>query len=78
VLAGTPSLEGVAVTGPWATELLDLAMQGDIKELVHRAHLAVTGDPSGALVYHEIERLAGKFDFKGIRRVLQDALRQTA
>jgi signal transduction histidine kinase len=78
LLAGVPSLEGIPVSGPWATQLLDLAMQGDIKELIAQAQQAAESDPAGAAVYGEIERLARKFDFKGIRRVLQDATKLTA
>ena len=78
VLAEMPSLEGVPVSGRWAAQLLDLAMQGDIKELIERAHQAMADDSPGVPVYREIERLARKFDFKGIRRVLQGATRLTA
>jgi hypothetical protein len=57
----------------WATELYDLAMQGDVKELVARAEAATESDPAGAPVYQEVQRLARKFDMKSIRGVLQDA-----
>jgi len=70
-------LRGVALSDPWAAQLLDLAMQGDIKELEARAELAAGSDPAGAPVYREIQRLARRFDFKGIRRLLHDAARQT-
>jgi K+-sensing histidine kinase KdpD len=56
----------------WATELYDLAMQGDVKELVARAEAAAESDPAGAPVYQEVQRLARKFDIKTIRGVLQD------
>jgi two-component system, sensor histidine kinase and response regulator len=56
----------------WATELYDLAMQGDVKELVARAEAAAESDPAGAPVYQEVQRLARKFDMKTIRGVLQD------
>jgi len=57
--------------GAWATELYDLAMQGDVKELVARAAAAAQSDPAGAPVYQEVQRLARKFDMKSIRGVLQ-------
>ena len=57
--------------GAWATELYDLAMQGDVKELVARAGAAAESDPAGAPVYLEVQRLARKFDMKSIRGVLQ-------
>jgi signal transduction histidine kinase len=57
----------------WATELYDLAMQGDVKELLARAEAAVESDAAGAPIYREVQRLARKFDIKTIRSVLQDA-----
>ncbi|MFL6603512.1 MAG: GAF domain-containing sensor histidine kinase [Steroidobacteraceae bacterium] len=57
----------------WATELYDLAMQGDVKELVERAEAAAERDPAGAPIYHEVQRLARKFDMKAIRGVLNCA-----
>ncbi len=75
--ADNPPLHQIPVSPAWATQLLDLAMQGDIKELVVRAELATDSDAAGAPVYREIQRLARKFDFKGIRRVLQDSTRLT-
>jgi hypothetical protein len=60
------------VGAAWATELYDLAMQGDVKELVARAEAAAESDPAGAPVYQEVQRLARKFDMKTIRGVLQD------
>jgi signal transduction histidine kinase len=57
----------------WATELYDLAMQGDVKELVARAGAAAESDPAGTPIYQEVQRLARKFDMKTIRGVLQDA-----
>jgi len=59
--------------GGWATELYDLAMQGDVKELVARAEQASGDDPDGQAVYREIQRLAQKFDMKAIRHILRDA-----
>ena len=61
------------VAPAWAMQLYDLAMQGDVKELVARAELAADNDPAGALVYQEVQRLARKFDMKTIRNLLQDA-----
>jgi signal transduction histidine kinase len=57
----------------WATELYDLAMQGDVKELVARAGAAAESDPAGAPVYQEVQRLARKFDVRTVRSVLQHA-----
>jgi hypothetical protein len=57
----------------WASELYDLAMQGDVKELVARAEAAAESDPAGSPIYHELQRLARKFDMKSIRGVLKDA-----
>jgi two-component system, sensor histidine kinase and response regulator len=71
----SPPPHEVPVNTEWAAQLLDLAMQGDIKELVARAELAANSDAAGSPVYREIQRLARKFDFKGIRRVLQASTR---
>ncbi len=62
----------------WATQLYDLAMQGDVKELVARAEAAAMSDPVGAPIYQEVQRLARKFDMKTIRAVLKDARPQNA
>jgi len=62
--------------GSWATQLYDLAMRGDVKELVAQAEAASGDDPGGHAVYREIQRLAQNFDMKAIRTILQDA-RQT-
>jgi CheY-like chemotaxis protein len=69
----TAAIAGVQVDARWATELYDLAMQGDVKELLIRAESAARSDPAGLPVYHEVQRLARGFDVKSIRRVLQDA-----
>ena len=61
---------GIVVDEARATELYDLAMKGDIKELLARADSASAGDPAAAPVYEEVQRLARRFDFKAIRRVL--------
>jgi len=61
---------GIVVDEARAVELYDLAMKGDIKELLARADSASAGDPAAAPVYQEVQRLARRFDFKGIRRVL--------
>jgi signal transduction histidine kinase/FixJ family two-component response regulator len=66
------AVEGLQVDGPLTTELYDLAMKGDVQELVSRADAAVKHDPSGAPVYEEVRRLARRFDMKGVRRVLQN------
>jgi signal transduction histidine kinase len=62
----------------WAMELYDLAMQGDVKELVARAEAAAESDPAGAPIYQEVQRLARKFDMKTIRGLLQDARQENA
>ncbi len=62
-----------AVNGRIATELYDLAMKGDVKELLARAEAAIDGDPAGTPVYREVSRLARNFDMKGVRRALQHA-----
>jgi len=67
--AGPPTA-GIMVDEARAVELYDLAMKGDIKELLARADSASAGDPAAAPVYQEVQRLARRFDFKGIRRVL--------
>jgi len=67
--AGPPTA-GIVVDEARAVELYDLAMKGDIKELLARADSASAGDPAAAPVYQEVQRLARRFDFKGIRRVL--------
>src|SRR5256885_2078184 len=65
-----PITAGIVVDEARAVELYDLAMKGDIKELLARADSASAGDPAAAPVYQEVQRLARRFDFKGIRRVL--------
>jgi len=56
-----------------AHELYDLAMKGDVRELLARAEDASANDPAAAPVYQEVQRLARQFDFKGVRRVLDQA-----
>jgi signal transduction histidine kinase/ActR/RegA family two-component response regulator len=65
--------DGIVVDEARAMELYDLAMKGDIQELIARADSAAAGDPLGAALYQEVQRLARRFDFKGIRRVLDHA-----
>jgi CheY-like chemotaxis protein len=65
-----PSTAGIVMDEARATELYDLAMKGDIQELLACADSASAGDPAAAPVYQEVQRLARRFDFKGIRRVL--------
>jgi signal transduction histidine kinase/CheY-like chemotaxis protein len=64
---------GAVVNEAQATELYDLAMKGDIQGLIARADSACAGDPGCGALYREVQRLARKFDFKGIRRVLDQA-----
>jgi hypothetical protein len=70
--AGANGLDAHLKDG-WAAQLYDLAMQGDVKELVARAEAASGDDPEGRPVYREIQRLAQNFDMKAIRHILQDA-----
>jgi signal transduction histidine kinase len=63
----------VRVSGRFVTELYDLAMKGDVKELLARADAAIDGDPDGTPVYSEVRRLARSYDMKGVRRALQRA-----
>ena len=65
-----PPTAGIVLDAARARELYDLAMKGDIKELLARADSASASDPTAAPVYEEVQRLARRFDFKGIRRVL--------
>ena len=69
-LEAGPITAGIIVDEARAVELYDLAMKGDIKELLARADSASAGDPAAGPVYQEVQRLARRFDFKGIRRVL--------
>jgi signal transduction histidine kinase len=68
-----PANFAAQLNGQWATQLYDLAMRGDVKELVARAEVASGDDPDGQPVYREIQRLAQNFDMKAIRSILQDA-----
>jgi signal transduction histidine kinase len=65
------AIMGVRVDGTVATELYDLAMKGDVTELLARADSAAQRDSGGAPLYDEVRRLARKYDMKGVRRVLQ-------
>ncbi len=71
-------IDGIRLDQRWAAELYDLAMKGDVKELVSRAESAALGDPVGAPLYQEVKRLARNFDMRGVRRVLQDAREDSA
>ncbi|MGH8309990.1 MAG: ATP-binding response regulator, partial [Steroidobacteraceae bacterium] len=66
-------LESLEVDGQFTSELYDLAMKGDVKELLSRAKAAVEKDPAGGPLYDEVRRLARQFDMKGVRRALQRA-----
>jgi signal transduction histidine kinase/DNA-binding NarL/FixJ family response regulator len=61
----------VHVDARHVSELLDLAMQGDVKELIAKAEQAARADPGGVTVYAEVGRLARAFDMRGVRRLLQ-------
>ncbi|HVZ31723.1 MAG TPA: ATP-binding protein, partial [Polyangiaceae bacterium] len=64
-------MNGLEVDSELATELYDLAMKGDVTELLSRADLAAQRDVRGAPLYDEVRRLARQYDMKGVRRVLQ-------
>jgi signal transduction histidine kinase/DNA-binding response OmpR family regulator len=68
-----PQVDRISLDQRWAMELYDLAMKGDVKELLTRAESAARRDPVGASLYQEVKRLARNFDMRGVRRVLQDA-----
>jgi CheY-like chemotaxis protein len=69
---------GLVVDRERASELYDLAMKGDVRELLARAEDASANDPAAAPVYQEVQRLARHFDFKGVRRVLDQAREPSA
>ena len=54
-----------------ASELYDLAMKGDVKELLARTENAAAADPQAAARYLEIQRLARNFDMKAVRQRLR-------
>jgi hypothetical protein len=64
-------MNGVKVDSALATELYDLAMKGDVTELLSRTDHAAQRDVRGAPLYDEVRRLARQYDMKGVRRVLQ-------
>ena len=66
-------ITGLVVDRARAYELYDLAMKGDVRELLARAEDASANDPGAAPVYQEVQRLARQFDFKGVRRILDQA-----
>jgi CheY-like chemotaxis protein len=65
--------DGIHLDQGWAAELYDLAMKGEVKELLTRAEGAALGDPAGAPLYQEVKRLARNFDMRGVRGLLQAA-----
>jgi signal transduction histidine kinase len=75
--ADAHDMNGVRVDGVLATELYDLAMKGDVTELLSRAESAAQRDVQGAPLYEEVRRLARQYDMKGVRRVLQRANERT-
>ena len=48
------------------------------EEVLARAEDASANDPAAAPVYQEVQRLARQFDFKGVRRVLEQAREPSA
>src|SRR5581483_9221622 len=71
VKASTPGLQQHFVDPEFASELYDLAMKGDVKELLARTQSAAACDPRAASTYEEIQRLARNFDMKGVRQALR-------
>jgi signal transduction histidine kinase len=65
------AINGVTVDGSLTTELYDLAMKGDVTELLARTESAAQRDAAGAPLYEEVRRLARRYDMKGVRRILQ-------
>jgi signal transduction histidine kinase len=70
-IAQPNGMNGVKVDSALATELYDLAMKGDVTELLARVDFAAQRDAPGAPLYDEVRRLARQYDMKGVRRVLQ-------
>lgn len=70
----SPASVAGEVSQAWATQLYDLAMRGDVQDLVSCARAAAEEDPAGRPAYRQIEQLAQNFDMKGIRQILQDAV----
>jgi len=68
------SLDAVRVNPEWASELLDLAKKGEVKELIARAEAAAEGDPGGLALYREVQRLSRQFDMRAARQILQAAV----
>jgi signal transduction histidine kinase/CheY-like chemotaxis protein len=66
------AVTGTAIDAQQAAELYDLAMKGEVKELISRAEAAMQADPAGAAVYEELRRLARGFDMKAVRRRLDE------
>ena len=54
-----------------ASDLYDLAMKGDVKELLARTETAAAADAANAATYLELQRLARNFDMKGVRQALR-------
>ena len=67
----TQTISALKVDGTVATELYDLAMKGDVTELLARAATAAQRDTPAAALYDEVRRLARRYDMKGVRQVLQ-------
>ncbi len=72
-LTTPPGGASAAINAAHAADLYDLAMKGEVKELISRAEAAMATDPEGAPVYEELRRLARNFDMKAVRRRLDDA-----
>jgi signal transduction histidine kinase/CheY-like chemotaxis protein len=64
-------LKGAQANVQWTDVLYDLAMKGDVKELLSCLERAAREDPAGLPLYEEVRRLGSRFDMKGIRRLLQ-------
>jgi signal transduction histidine kinase/DNA-binding response OmpR family regulator len=64
-------MQAVRADPAWTQVLLDLAMKGDVKELIERAAAACSSDPAAQPLYREVQRLGRRFDLRGVRRALQ-------
>ena len=69
--ANGAAVAGMKVDDLIATELYDLAMKGDVTELLARLDSAARQDAEAAPLFNEVRRLARNFDMRGVRRVLR-------
>jgi signal transduction histidine kinase/ActR/RegA family two-component response regulator len=69
-----PPLEGILFDERRAHGLYDLAMKGDVRELMAQAEEAARRDPAGEPLYREVQARARRFDMRGVRGLLQSVL----